>query len=338
MKLIKKIGIGCLALIICFCSCFKFVNAYSFENFDYSLTQPGSNRMQPLINCNLSFVTTSASGTTYLMYPLTSLNYVGSNVSTIENNVYYDTELNKQYSFSISSDIQTYDLLRIINDAPKEVVYTYQTGDTHYYNISESGVDYIVIDFDYNMLYHRDIPYAETRLFFPTNSNIIGNYSLEYYMEYFDNDRLLSNTQTFNYQLDTSSSEYLMNSINVSYWPSLDTQDDYFQFLNNVQPIRMRVKITSNNIDFSLIDRLYFDTAYVNIINYANIFNLASQTSTIVIEPPTDDGIDFTSWLTNSVRSFMNFEIFPNFKLGNILGVIVSIPLLIYILKLFLGG
>lgn len=32
MKLIKKIGIGFLALIICFCSCFKFVNAETIGN------------------------------------------------------------------------------------------------------------------------------------------------------------------------------------------------------------------------------------------------------------------------------------------------------------------
>lgn len=35
MKILKKIGIGCLALIVCFCSCFKFVNAETIENSFY---------------------------------------------------------------------------------------------------------------------------------------------------------------------------------------------------------------------------------------------------------------------------------------------------------------
>lgn len=34
MKLFKKIGIGCLALVICFCSCFKFVNAETIDILD----------------------------------------------------------------------------------------------------------------------------------------------------------------------------------------------------------------------------------------------------------------------------------------------------------------
>lgn len=35
MKILKKIGIGCLVLVICFCSCFKFVNAETIENSFY---------------------------------------------------------------------------------------------------------------------------------------------------------------------------------------------------------------------------------------------------------------------------------------------------------------
>lgn len=42
--------------------------------------------------------------------------------------------------------------------------------------------------------------------------------------------------------------------------------------------------------------------------------------------------------LLNGVNNFMSFEISPGFSLGNLLALIVGIPLLILILKLFLGG
>jgi hypothetical protein len=42
--------------------------------------------------------------------------------------------------------------------------------------------------------------------------------------------------------------------------------------------------------------------------------------------------------LKDSVSNFLNTEILPNFTILNILLIVIAIPLLIYILKLFLGG
>lgn len=48
--------------------------------------------------------------------------------------------------------------------------------------------------------------------------------------------------------------------------------------------------------------------------------------------------VDFTTWLTNSVWSFMNFEIYPGLKLYYILGFIIAIAVMKIFLKMFAGG
>ena len=49
-------------------------------------------------------------------------------------------------------------------------------------------------------------------------------------------------------------------------------------------------------------------------------------------------GGDYGTWLVNAVGGFMNLELFPNFKIGGILSIIVAIPLVVWFLKLFAGG
>lgn len=44
------------------------------------------------------------------------------------------------------------------------------------------------------------------------------------------------------------------------------------------------------------------------------------------------------SWLLDSVGSFFQFEIFPGFSLGGLIGIVTGIGLFIMILKVFLGG
>lgn len=48
--------------------------------------------------------------------------------------------------------------------------------------------------------------------------------------------------------------------------------------------------------------------------------------------------VDFSSWLVNSVGAFMNAELFPGFAIGGIFAVMVAFPLVIWFLKLVLGG
>lgn len=47
---------------------------------------------------------------------------------------------------------------------------------------------------------------------------------------------------------------------------------------------------------------------------------------------------DMTSWLVDSVGAFMNAELFPNFAIGGILAVLVAFPIVVWFLKVVLGG
>lgn len=47
---------------------------------------------------------------------------------------------------------------------------------------------------------------------------------------------------------------------------------------------------------------------------------------------------DYVAWLSSAIGGFMDSEIFPNFTIGGMLGVIVAIPLAVWFLKLFSGG
>lgn len=47
---------------------------------------------------------------------------------------------------------------------------------------------------------------------------------------------------------------------------------------------------------------------------------------------------DYTSWMATAVGGFLDAEIFPNFTLGGVLGVLVALGLLVMFLKFFAGG
>ena len=48
--------------------------------------------------------------------------------------------------------------------------------------------------------------------------------------------------------------------------------------------------------------------------------------------------VDTTSWLITAVGAFMNAELFPGFAIGGIFAVMVAFPLVIWFLKVVLGG
>lgn len=55
-------------------------------------------------------------------------------------------------------------------------------------------------------------------------------------------------------------------------------------------------------------------------------------------DSPTLDGNVLSDFLLSGLNGFLQFELVPGFSLLNLLALCVSIPILIYILKLFLGG
>lgn len=83
---------------------------------------------------------------------------------------------------------------------------------------------------------------------------------------------------------------------------------------------------------FGDIVNLYYDKGYDNGYNsgladgYDNGYNAGTL------------NFDFVSWIPNAIGGFLNFEIFPNFTLSNVLLAIVGAFLAIWILRVFVGG
>lgn len=57
----------------------------------------------------------------------------------------------------------------------------------------------------------------------------------------------------------------------------------------------------------------------------------------VVIRDNTSD-MNLSSWLTNAIGGFLNFEIFPGLSISSVLAVVVSITLMLSVLKYFAGG
>ena len=73
-----------------------------------------------------------------------------------------------------------------------------------------------------------------------------------------------------------------------------------------------------------------------NVVGRANndFFNFVNKFTHAL--PPQD--VDVVQWLITAVGSFMNAELFPGFAIGGIFAVMVAFPLVIWFLKIVLGG
>lgn len=72
------------------------------------------------------------------------------------------------------------------------------------------------------------------------------------------------------------------------------------------------------------------DNYEINVNDYRSIFG--GYVVEEVINP------DFSSWLVTGIGAFMNLEIIPGWSIAVILSIMIGIPLLIYVLRLFFGG
>lgn len=77
----------------------------------------------------------------------------------------------------------------------------------------------------------------------------------------------------------------------------------------------------------------YVDETTFNFLKKSGEFGVFSYPDESI-----DGQYDFGQGLLQGVNSFLAFEIFPGFSLLNLLQLTIAIPLLMYILKLFLGG
>lgn len=75
-------------------------------------------------------------------------------------------------------------------------------------------------------------------------------------------------------------------------------------------------------------------------INAQNIYFSFPDTNSYVdgIERLSFEDVDLTSWLANATKGFLDFQLWENFTIGGVLAILVTIPLMIWVLKLFAGG
>lgn len=59
--------------------------------------------------------------------------------------------------------------------------------------------------------------------------------------------------------------------------------------------------------------------------------------STIIVPTPPYEA-DYTGWLGTAVGGFLDFELFPGFSLGGMLGILISFSFIMLFLKFFAGG
>lgn len=95
-----------------------------------------------------------------------------------------------------------------------------------------------------------------------------------------------------------------------------------------IQSYRVVVEFSNSYVD-NLSYRYGVDSLELNEINYGGAFNNWINSSI---------GLNMGDILLDNVNAFLQFEILPNFTLFNLFVLIVAIPLLIWILKLILGG
>lgn len=139
---------------------------------------------------------------------------------------------------------------------------------------------------------------------------------------------------------------------------NLTTQDEGVTEGISILPLSYKRAFTINEIN-EFTDMyggangfIYIDKAICEITPYDDVIEL-SYSQIVTDYEVQNDFIQYQAWydydnianfgdvgesLKDSVSNFLSTEILPNFTILNILLIVIAIPLLIYILKLFLGG
>lgn len=316
MKIFKKIGIGCLALVVCFCSCFVPIHAYQ-DNF--MLGENGSYYQSAIGSIEVGVGS---------VFGQTSI----SNQSLPLSTSFYFADPPKQYDALVS----------IVNDFGIETNFSYdQLLDRYlidqklYFN--HSGL----IDFSINFLdVYIDLeqPILIPKLQINTNAT---NIEQVFYATY---SYTYLNTSTLNLDTHTETQPIELINVNNSIY-TLDIQSlfndllrndvfdnrygHFYEFTLNIQCLD--ALSSSNTLEIAL-NQMVVLPSYHTLLS--NIFD-SKMTGSVIVDP---NEVSFFDWIINSIDSFMSAELFPNFSIGVLLGTIVAIPLLIYILRLFMGG
>lgn len=115
---------------------------------------------------------------------------------------------------------------------------------------------------------------------------------------------------------------------------------------NPGEPVWQEVDSSGDGYLFRFTYPLY-DTSGVTITE-SNEFNeswklfgtptMQKYLSTTGEVPSPDYEADYSGWIGDAVGGFLNFELFPNFTLAGVIGILVSFSLVMLFLKFFAGG
>lgn len=146
---------------------------------------------------------------------------------------------------------------------------------------------------------------------------------------------------------DYVSWEYLENDkYNVSY--SLDMTFTTYFYNSSGEYIEVLSLLSIPELSFNLDLKQYNDSAFVSsgmrcfvnsfTIDFSNFFNRGYNTG--YVDGYHDGQIDFdiSTWLLNTVNNIMSIDILPNFSLFDLMLFVVGSMLVVYILKIFVGG
>lgn len=209
--------------------------------------------------------------------------------------------------------------------------------DVVYLTIGQNGVEEIVQNYTYDFIEDTDNIYDNVDLYYTLNGsnydivnvdnewNRIGAYFYPYRMI----DYLLQENTFFHTQ-----NMLLIKNLKIYTYLASRTQvtgvDNIFTLVSSVTK--------QSDIPFDSID--YNNENYsIELLN-ANL--TPSQWGQIQFArlKPTQVNIDYdmSTWLITAVGSFMNAELFPGFAIGGILAVLVAFPIVVWFLKVVLGG
>lgn len=153
-----------------------------------------------------------------------------------------------------------------------------------------------------------NIQYSYDVRFLNKNGSISGGYSTS------------DETELLNYQP-------LIRNFDSVFALELNENDNVLFYVNS-----LKVYVSSNQLNTSFTDFKY--RYFVESEDYYNEYFKNAKFTFSNIE-----GIEgLGNSLLQSVNAFMSFELVPGFSLMNILTLLVVIPLLVWILKMFLGG
>lgn len=214
-----------------------------------------------------------------------------------------------------------------------EITHTYYWDDLYIFDISNQPVftfvpitsENVIISFNY-LTFNYDIGAYERKF----NEYEIPISNLENYNIPIDNNNLLA----FNLPLQELSGIYSLDGG----W--LDDKGDTIP--SNI--LDLKIDITFDGVIY--FGGIIFDFATSNlnqvgsgIIYYDEVMTKGLFLNHLKpIEVIEFEDVSYVDWIVNSVKSFVDFEIFPNFSVGNILGILISMSLAIWILKVFMGG